>query len=89
MIILLTEMTTKFMFLFWLVNKKNKLITTITNAKKFTKEMLNEGFVVQGNEVTGLFDKNVKTITNPVTLETVVSTEFKEGNKNNPLSMKI
>ena len=55
-------------------------------TKKLTKDMLNEGFIVQGNEVTGLFDKNVKTITNPVTLETVISTEFKEGNKQNPFS---
>ena len=53
---------------------------------KLTKDMLNEGFTVQGNEVTGLFDKKAKTITNPVTLETVVSTEFKEGNKKNPFS---
>lgn len=44
----------------------------------------NEGFEVQGNQVTGLFDKNMKTITNPVTLESVISTEFKEGNKKNP-----
>jgi len=44
----------------------------------------NEGFEVQGNQVTGLFDKNMKTITNPVTLESVISSEFKEGNKKNP-----
>ena len=55
---------------------------------KLTKDMLNvnEGFVVQGNEVTGLFDNKQKTITNPVTLESVLSTEFKEGNKKNPFS---
>ncbi len=45
-----------------------------------------ENFTVQGNEVTGLFDKKIKTITNPVTLETVISSEFKEGNKKNPFS---
>lgn len=54
--------------------------------KKVTSDMLKEGFVVDGNEVTGLFDKNTKTITNPVTLESVISTEFKEGNKINPFS---
>jgi hypothetical protein len=54
--------------------------------KKLIKDILNEGFVVQGNEVTGLFDKKGKEITNPVTLETVISTEFKEGNKKNPFS---
>jgi hypothetical protein len=55
---------------------------------KVTKDMLesNEGFEVQGNQVTGLFDKKAKTITNPVTLESVISTEFKEGNKKNPFS---
>jgi hypothetical protein len=54
---------------------------------KMTNSMLkNEGFEVQGNQVTGLFDKNAKTITNPVTLESVISTEFKEGNKQNPFS---
>ena len=55
---------------------------------KVTKNMLesNEGFEVQGNQVTGLFDKKAKTITNPVTLESVISTEFKEGNKKNPFS---
>ena len=55
---------------------------------KISKDMLknNEGFEVQGNQVTGLFDKKVKTITNPVTLESVISTEFKEGDKKNPFS---
>jgi hypothetical protein len=55
---------------------------------KLTKKMLeaNEGFEVQGNQVTGLFDRKMKTITNPVTLETVISSEFKEGNKKNPFS---
>jgi len=62
------------------------LYKQINKNKKLVKEMLNEGFVVQGNEVTGLFDKKAKTITNPVTLETVITTEFKEGNKKNPFS---
>ena len=54
--------------------------------QKLTKDVLNEGFVVNGNEVTGLFDNKPKTITNPVTLESVIKTEFKEGNKKNPFS---
>jgi hypothetical protein len=62
------------------------LYKQMNKNKKLVKEMLNEGFVVQGNEVTGLFDKKGKEITNPVTLETVISTEFKEGNKTNPFS---
>ena len=52
---------------------------------KLTKEMLNEAFTVQGNEITGLFNKNLTT-TNPVTLESVLKTEFKEGTKRNPFS---
>jgi len=51
-----------------------------------SKMSVDEGFEIQGNEVTGLFDKKVKTITNPVTLESVISTEFKEGDKKNPFS---
>jgi hypothetical protein len=54
--------------------------------QKLTKEMLDEGFTVQGNEVTGLFNKNLTTTTNPVTLESVLKTEFKEGTKRNPFS---
>jgi len=53
--------------------------------QKITKEMLNEGFTVQGNEVTGMFDKTMST-TNPVTLESVLKTDFKEGTKRNPFS---
>jgi hypothetical protein len=53
--------------------------------QKLTKEMLDEGFTIQGNEITGLFDKK-KTTTNPVTLESVLKSEFKEGTKRNPFS---
>ena len=53
--------------------------------QKLTKEMLNEGFTVQGNQVTGLFDKTLST-TNPVTLESVLKSEFKDGTKRNPFS---
>ncbi len=53
--------------------------------KKITNEMINEGFKVEGNEVTGLFD-NSKQIINPVTLKSVLKSEFKEGNKKNPFS---
>jgi hypothetical protein len=54
--------------------------------QKLTKEMLNEGFTIQGNEVTGLFDKKSTTTTNPITLESVLKSEFKEGTKRNPFS---
>ena len=54
--------------------------------QKVTKELLNEGFSVQGNEITGLFNKNSNAIVNPVTLDSILKTEFKEGNKKNPFS---
>lgn len=53
--------------------------------QKLTKSML-ENFDVQGNEVTGMFDKKPKSYVNPVTLDAVLTTEFKEGNKKNPFS---
>ena len=54
--------------------------------QKITKEMLNEGFNVQGNEVTGMFDKKTDSYVNPVTLDSVLKSEFKEGTKKNPFS---
>lgn len=60
--------------------------------QKITKDML-EGFnvqatlpSVQGNEVTGMFDNKPSSYVNPVTLDAVLRTEFKEGNKKNPFS---
>jgi len=56
--------------------------------QKITKEMLNEGFQnsIQGNEVTGMSDKKSQSYINPVTLDAVLKTEFKEGTKKNPFS---
>lgn len=54
--------------------------------QKITKEMINEGFNIQGNEVTGLFDKKPSSYVNPVTLDSVLKSEFKEGTKKNPFS---
>jgi len=53
--------------------------------QKLTKSML-ENFEVKGNEVTGMFDNKPKSFVNPVTLDAVLRTEFKEGNKKNPFS---
>lgn len=53
---------------------------------KITRDMLNEGFTVQGNQVTGLFNKSSNSIVNPETLESILKTNFKEGNKKNPFS---
>ena len=38
--------------------------------------MLDEGFTVQGNEVTGLFEKKINN-NNQVTLDSLLETEFK------------
>lgn len=60
--------------------------------QKVTKDMLENFDVqaklpsVQGNEVTGMFDNKPKSFVNPVTLDAVLRTEFKEGNKKNPFS---
>jgi len=53
--------------------------------EKLTKDML-ENFEVQGNEATGMFDNKPKSFVNPVTLDQVLRTEFKEGTKKNPFS---
>jgi hypothetical protein len=54
--------------------------------QKITKDMLNEGFAVQGNNATGMFDKTKGSYVNPVTLDSVLKTEFKDGTKKNPFS---
>lgn len=56
-----------------------------TRKQKLTKEML-ENFDIQGNEVTGMFDNKPKSYVNPVTLDNVLSSDFKEGTKKNPFS---
>ena len=49
--------------------------------------MVDEGFEVKGDNVINLYENtDSNTITNPVTLEKVLKTEFKEGNKLNPFS---
>ena len=54
---------------------------------KITKEMLQEGFVVDGDKVYDLGYTNPNNrIINPETLESVLKTDFKEGNKKNPFS---
>jgi len=53
---------------------------------KITRDMLNEGFSVQTNDVTGSYDKSSNSIVNPVTLDSILKTDFKEGNKKNPFS---
>ena len=54
--------------------------------QKLTNQMLNEGFSIQGNQVTGMFDKKPDSYVNPVTLDAVLKSEFKEGTKKNPFS---
>jgi len=55
--------------------------------QKTTKNIFNEGFTVITGDSNNNFANNVQDyITNPVTLETVLKSEFKEGNKKNPFS---
>lgn len=53
--------------------------------QKITNKFLNEGFT---SENTGMFDNKPKSnvLINPVTLQSVLKTEFKDGNKKNPFS---
>jgi hypothetical protein len=62
--------------------RKQKLTKEIMNQEfnEYDNEAINEGFSVYGNR------ESDNSITNPVTLEKVVKTEFKEGNKKNPFS---
>ena len=55
--------------------------------QKITKEVLEEGFTIEGDRVVDLYNNSrPNTIVNPVTLEEVVRTEFQEGTKKNPFS---
>jgi len=54
--------------------------------QKVTKEIINEGFNIKGNEETGMFDKKLGSYVNPVTLDSVLKSEFKEGTKKNHFS---
>ena len=52
--------------------------------QKLTSTMVKEGF--GDNNSLSVLKQKPKSITNPVTLETVLNDEFKEGNKRNPFS---
>lgn len=60
--------------------------------QKITRQVLEEGFTVEGDKVFNLYDKpnpnynKSRIILNPATLETAVREEFKEGDKKNPFS---
>jgi len=56
--------------------------------QKITREMVEEGFMVNKRDDNGELSNNLRsrTIINPVTLDEVVRDEFKEGNKRNPFS---
>jgi hypothetical protein len=67
-------------FLFWIYR---------VQKEKLTQQMISESFTVNAS-VTGdspaVVASNADTITNPVTLDQVLRTEFKEGTKKNPFS---
>ena len=54
--------------------------------QKLTKDMMKEAVFVEENNQPGVFKQKSKTIINPVTLDSVLNDEFKEGNKRNPFS---
>jgi hypothetical protein len=51
--------------------------------KKLTKEMMNEGFLVQGSKNDS---SNTTDSTDAIPLDTILKDEYKEGNKKNPFS---
>lgn len=61
------------------------VLFAMRKQQKLTRQAL-ENFEVRGNEETGLFDNKPKSYVNPVTLDAVLRTEFKEGTKKNPFS---
>jgi hypothetical protein len=54
--------------------------------QKLTKEHLSEGFNINGYSLSSDINKKPNSYVNPVTLENVLRSEFKEGNKKNPFS---
>ena len=48
--------------------------------------MLNEGFSIQDNAKSTMVDKRSGSYVNPVTLDSVLKSEFKEGTRKNPFS---
>ena len=60
----------------WVVLKLKK--------QKLTKKIVEEGFIVNGDKIEKLYNK--KSITDPITLETLLKENYKEGTKKNPFS---
>lgn len=60
----------------WIVLKSKK--------QKLTKKIVEEGFIVNGDKIENLYNK--KSITDPITLETLLKENYKEGTKKNPFS---
>jgi hypothetical protein len=54
--------------------------------QKLTTNMLNEGFMVNPSVSIKNISSTSNSIVNPVTLESVLKSEYKEGNKKNPFS---
>jgi len=76
--ILFIGITTLAVIFILLKTKKTKI------TKNKLEEGFEEGFEVEGNKVVDLYNK--KTITDPLTLETVLRENYKEGTKKNPFS---
>lgn len=56
--------------------------------QKMTKDMINEGFLnsIEGTNKNELINNDKSSYVNPVTLDNVLKSEFKEGTKKNPFS---
>lgn len=54
--------------------------------QKMTKEFIEEGFKVNGDNVNGLYDIKINPTDKNVTLKEVLHKEFKEGTRKNPFS---
>lgn len=77
--VLLTGVATLIVIFIYFKMKKQKVTRDFIDSQ--------EGFTVDGDNVYGLSESvKPRTIINPITLETVVRDEFKEGTKKNPFS---
>lgn len=54
--------------------------------QKVTKDLLHENFEISGDNIHNFLPQEQSKIINPVTLDSVLRSEFKEGTKKNPFS---
>lgn len=54
--------------------------------QKITKDVLKENFQIEGDKIFNFVSNDKDKLVDPVTLETVLRSDFKEGTKKNPFS---